>query len=95
MTGTFFGTVDLALVALYAFWIFFAGLVYYLQTENMREGYPLVDEDGNETANQGLFPLPKTKTFKLPHGRGDVIVPDRLPENRDVALERTLSLIHI
>jgi photosynthetic reaction center H subunit len=43
---TFFGNVDLASVAIWMFWIFFAGLIYYLQTENQREGYPLVDEDG-------------------------------------------------
>jgi photosynthetic reaction center H subunit len=37
----------------------------------MREGYPLEDDDGNAAANQGLFPLPDDKTFKLPHGRGE------------------------
>ena len=61
MTATFFGTVDLAQVALYSFWIFFAGLVFYLQRENMREGYPTEDDDGNPT-NQGLFPMPEPKT---------------------------------
>ena len=33
----FFGNVDLAQISLYAFWLFFAGLVIYLQRENMRE----------------------------------------------------------
>ena len=37
----FFGNFDLASAAIWMFWIFFALLVYYLQTENMREGYPL------------------------------------------------------
>ena len=40
----FFGDFDLASAAIWLFWIFFAGLVYYLQTENMREGYPLRDD---------------------------------------------------
>ncbi|MEO0361528.1 MAG: photosynthetic reaction center subunit H, partial [Pseudomonadota bacterium] len=38
--------------------------------------------------NQGLFPLPKEKTFKLMHGRGDVTVPDGKAEERDVALRQ-------
>ena len=34
-------------VVLYAFWIFFAGLIWYLQSESRREGYPLEsDLDG-------------------------------------------------
>jgi photosynthetic reaction center H subunit len=71
----FFGNFDLASAAIWLFWIFFVGLVYYLQTENMREGYELEDDDGNVAPNQGPFPLPNTKTFDLPHGRGSVTVP--------------------
>ena len=84
-----FGNFDLALISLYLFWLFFAGLIYYLQTENMREGYPLEDEDGNLSPNQGPFPLPAPKTYRLPHGRGDKTVPNYLPEERDLAMERT------
>ena len=48
MVGTeFFGNFDLASAAIWLFWLFFALLVFYLQTENMREGYPLEDDDGN------------------------------------------------
>lgn len=85
---TFFGNVDLASVAIWMFWIFFAGLIYYLQTENQREGYPLVDENGREAAAQGLFPVPaKDKTFLLPHGRGTVSVPSGQRGDRtDLAL---------
>jgi photosynthetic reaction center H subunit len=86
---TFFGNFDLALVALYLFWGFFAALVYYLQTENMREGYPLENEDGTVANNQGPFPVPAPKTFILPHGRGKVTVPDGAREAREVALART------
>ncbi len=86
-----FGNFDLALISLYLFWIFFAGLVIYLQRENMREGYPLQDEDGNPASNEGLFPVPGKKTFHLPHGRGDVTVPDDRAETRqNLALARTM-----
>ena len=67
---TFFGNFDLASLAIWLFWGFFAALVYYLQTENMREGYPLETEDGAPAPNQGPFPVPKPKTFRLPFGRG-------------------------
>jgi len=92
MSATFFGNFDLAQLALYMFWVFFAFLIYYLQRENMREGYPLVNEDGTPAANQGLFPVPEQKkTFNLPHGRGAVTMPDDRVETREVALEATLS----
>ncbi|MEO0485396.1 MAG: photosynthetic reaction center subunit H [Pseudomonadota bacterium] len=76
----FWGNVDLASVSIWAFWGFFAFLIYYLQTENMREGYPLENDDGSPS-NQGPFPLPSPKTFKLPHGRGEVTVPSQEQED--------------
>ena len=92
MLGTnFFGNFDLASLSIWLFWGFFALLVYYLQTENMREGYPLEAEDGNPAPNQGPFPLPKPKTFILPHGRGEVTVPNGAREAREVALGRTAA----
>ena len=91
MVGTeFFGNFDLASAAIWLFWVFFAGLVYYLQTENMREGYPLETDDGAVAPNQGPFPVPKDKTFILPHGRGEVTVPSGQHGDRPVlALQRT------
>ncbi|MBC6442229.1 MAG: photosynthetic reaction center subunit H [Rhodobacteraceae bacterium] len=86
----FFGNFDLASLSIWLFWLFFAWLIYYLQTENMREGYPLEDEDGNLAANQGPFPLPADKTFILPHDRGEVTVPSCARHCRDdLALART------
>lgn len=70
MTATFFGEFDLASLALWLFYIFFAGLIIWIQRENMREGYPLEDDEGNASSNSGLFPLPEDKTFDLPHGAG-------------------------
>ena len=82
MSEAFFGNFDLASLTLWLFWIFFAGLIYYLQTENMREGFPLVDEEGNEAANQGLFPVPNDKTFVLPNNQGELTVPSGQPGDR-------------
>jgi len=76
MTETIIGTVDLAQISLYLFWLFFAGLIIYLQRENMREGFPLEDDNAQPASNAGIFPLPEAKTFKLPHGRGEVTVPN-------------------
>ncbi|MEM1272515.1 MAG: photosynthetic reaction center subunit H [Pseudomonadota bacterium] len=90
MVDSFFGNFDLASLSIWMFWIFFALLIYYLQTENMREGYPLENDEGQPAANQGPFPLPNTKTFKLPHGRGEVTVPGPDRQHRDnLALEKT------
>lgn len=90
MENAFFGNFDLASLSIWLFWIFFALLIYYLQTENMREGYPLENDDGSVAANQGPFPLPKEKTFKLMHGRGEVTVPGKDVQARDnLALRQT------
>ena len=86
----FFGNFDLASLSIWLFWLFFAGLIYYLQTENMREGFPLQDEDGKIAPNQGPFPVPKDKTFKRPHGQSDVTVPSgQRGDRKDLAMERT------
>ena len=90
---TLFGNFDLASLSIWLFWGLFALLIFYLQTVNMRDGYPLETEDGKVAPNQGPFPLPKAKTFKLPHGKGEVTVPSAANEaahRRDtLALART------
>jgi photosynthetic reaction center H subunit len=86
----FFGNFDLASLSIWLFWLFFAGLIYYLQTENMREGYPLQDEEGNPSSGPGIFPVPKDKTFLLPNGQGTLTVPSgQRPDRTGVALART------
>ena len=70
--GAITGYIDLAQILLYMFWIFFAGLIYYLIREGHREGYPMVT-DGLSREVQG-WPVPSPKTFKTVHG--DVVVPD-------------------
>lgn len=92
MTEPFFGNFDLASLSVWLFLGFFAVLIFYIQRENMREGYPLEDDDGKLSANQGLFPVPDDKTFKLPHGRGEVTVPSgQNPDRTDLALEKTAA----
>lgn len=89
MTQTFFGQFDLASLSLWLFWVFFALLIFYIQRENMREGYPLEDDDGLKGRKHSLFPLPSDKTFRLPHGRGEVTVPSGQNADRaDLALSR-------
>lgn len=89
----FFGNVDLASVAIWSFWLFFAGLIYYIHRENMREGFPLEDDDGRPEESLALWSPPEPKTFELPHGRGSVTVPSAENEaahrRTDLALART------
>lgn len=69
-TGAITQYIDVAQIALYAFWIFFAGLIYYLHQEDKREGYPLEsDRSGGRVKVQGWPPIPKPKTYKLADGR--------------------------
>jgi photosynthetic reaction center H subunit len=66
-TGAITSYVDVAQLVLYAFWIFFAGLIYYLVRENRREGYPLETHRGSR--HEGWIPMPTTKTYLLDDGR--------------------------
>jgi photosynthetic reaction center H subunit len=76
---------DLAQVTLYLFWIFFAGLIFYLQREAQREGYPVESEGSpGKFRPQSLLFFPPAKTFTLPHG-GTKIAPDGKADTRSVA----------
>ncbi len=59
---------DVAQLALWAFWIFFAGLVVYLQRESTREGFPLVSDKPGRIGLQEPAVLPAPKTFLLKNG---------------------------
>jgi photosynthetic reaction center H subunit len=67
-TGAITGYIDVAQLVLYAFWIFFAGLIIYLHRENKREGYPLESDRSRSIAVQGYPAVPEPKTFKLANG---------------------------
>lgn len=72
--GAITSYIDVAQLVLYAFWIFFAGLIYYLHRENKREGYPLVSDRSSRIVVQGWPPMPPAKSYRLADG-GHVTVP--------------------
>lgn len=51
---------DGAQIILYAFWLFFFGLIYYLRKEDKREGYPL---DSSRGPVQGFPVVPERKRY--------------------------------
>jgi photosynthetic reaction center H subunit len=59
---------DIAQIALYMFWAFFAGLIYYLHRENKREGYPLESERPSGVVVQGFPAVPAPKTYLMRDG---------------------------
>lgn len=67
-TGALTNHLDVAQVVLYLFWIFFAGLIYYLHRENKREGYPLESERSPHVKVQGFPAIPEPKTYLLRDG---------------------------
>ena len=77
-TGAFTGYMDVAQMVLYAFWIFFFGLVFYLRREDKREGYPL-ESDRSERSSRvevvGWPRPPEPKSYLLPLDQGVRFVP--------------------
>lgn len=72
-TGAITSNIDVAQVTLYAFWIFFAGLIFYLRREDKREGYPLeADRAGRMKTLPGFPAFPGIKTFLTAHGTRSV-----------------------
>jgi photosynthetic reaction center H subunit len=63
------GNLDVAQIVLYAFFVFFAGLVFYLRREDRREGYPLEDEAAGRLKDRGFLLIPPPKTFRRSDGR--------------------------
>jgi photosynthetic reaction center H subunit len=84
-TGAITQTVDVAQLVLYLFWIFFAGLVYYLVRENHREGYPM-ETDGPRQQHITGWPVPQPKTYKLANGT-EVSAPTGLPDPHTYSAE--------
>ena len=71
MVGALTGYIDIAQVVLYAFWLFFAGLVFYLHRENKREGYPLETErpQGSRVVVRGFPDVPPPKVYENHDGQ--------------------------
>jgi len=78
-TGAITEYIDVAQLALYGFWIFFAFLIYYLRSEDKREGYPLESDRSGQISVVGFPPMPKPKVYKLLHG-GTYSAPSTRPE---------------
>lgn len=78
--GAITSHIDVAQVVLYAFWLFFAGLIFYLRREDRREGYPLESEVTGkpDESSWGLW-VPEPKVFLLSHG-GTATAPDNRAE---------------
>lgn len=82
-TGAITQYIDVAQLVLYAFWIFFAGLIIYIRREDKREGYPLESERSPYVRVEGFPATPEPKTFLPAHG-GSVQKPDFKADDRPV-----------
>lgn len=86
------GGLDVAELTFYLFFIFFLGLVWYLNRESRREGYPLEhDISGAVGEDIGRLDYSKKKVFRLPHGLG-TYTPENVP--RDAMPTNVLKRIH-
>lgn len=74
-TGAITSHIDVAQVVLYAFWIFFAGLILYIRREDKREGYPLDSDRSGSIKVVGFPSMPAPKSYRLGHG-GTVLKPN-------------------
>lgn len=79
--------IDVAQIALYVFWIFFFGLVFYLQRESRREGYPLVDDITGKPQDLGPVYMPSPKRFETIDGSVHYAPDPATADNRPVAAE--------
>lgn len=77
--------IDLAQIVLYLFWIFFAGVIYYLLRENKREGYPLVSDSrsAGRVQVQGWPGIPSPKTYRMMNG-SELSVPNDKVDTRGI-----------
>ena len=78
-TGAITEYIDVAQMVLYAFWLFFFGLIYYLHRENKREGYPLETTSKRPIKVVGFPDMPEPKRYELPHGGGSRMAPKADP----------------
>ena len=61
MRGALTSYIDVAQIVLYAFFVFFAGLIWYLRREDRREGYPLESEAEGWPRDRGFLFIPPAK----------------------------------
>lgn len=73
MSAAITSHINVAQLVLYAFWIFFAGLIIYLRREDKREGYPLESDRTERSPRVKMvgFPRPpEPKSYLLPLNQG-------------------------
>ena len=87
IAGAITGYIDVAQLVLYLFFIFFVGLVYYLQRESRREGFPLQNDNSNTPRDPRTSFLPAVKIYKL-LGGGTFAAPNLTRESQDLKLKR-------
>lgn len=88
--GAITAYIDVAQVVLYAFWIFFIGLIYYLRREDKREGYPLWAESTQTAPILNFPPMPGAKSYRLYDGTTTVLDGGR-PDKRPIKAEPVAS----
>lgn len=81
--------IDLALISLYVFWAFFAGLIYYLHRESKREGYPLIEENSGRGISIVGWPNPPAPKTYLMHGGATSVLPSGKQDRTDLPLAAT------
>lgn len=89
-TGAITGYIDVAQVALYVFWGFFAALIFWLRREDKREGYPLVSDRSDRILVQGFPAMPSPKTFLLSNGHAYKAPPGNIDTRPVAAAPREL-----
>jgi photosynthetic reaction center H subunit len=86
------GSIDIAELMFYIFFLFFLGLVIYLRREDRREGYPVEDDIGGRLRrDETLFNTALPKTFNLPFGQGSYTAPNNARDPIEVANARRVS----
>ena len=90
-TGAITEYIDVAQLTLYAFWLFFFGLVWYLHRESKREGYPLYDSHDPNYEGGTLWGIPEPKTFQLPHGQGTRTMPGEEAPQYELAAKQLVN----
>ncbi|GJD51623.1 Reaction center protein H chain [Methylobacterium crusticola] len=87
--GAITSYIDVAQLVLYAFWLFFAGLVFYLRREDRREGYPVESEVTGGLKSWDFLLMPDPKEFRMADGKTVLVPrPDEGPVGALAAVKR-------
>ena len=90
-TAYIVGTFDVAELAILLFILFFIGLVFYLNRESRREGYPLEHEQTGMIMTGPALTDGEKKTFNLPHGRGTYVPEDNPRDDVNIAAKQAFA----